>query len=258
MNLDPRLAGAGDHAAHEGRHAGAPLRAPVRRRPDARVCRRTGIPLVEDAAQAHGARYKGRTVGTFGELADFSFYPGKNLGACGEGGALVTQSRTTQARARALREHGRTERYYHDEVGYNYRMEGLQGAVLSVKLRHLPAWNASAPAHRAPLPRAAGRHAAEAAERSAQARERLPPLCRAPPGAGQAARAPAARGIGSALHYPLPLHLQKCFAALGHKAGDFPVTERAAASCLSLPIFPELTDAQVDYVAAMIGEFKEW
>src|SRR6185295_11785153 len=98
------------------------------------------LPLVEDAAQAHGAKYRGRLVSTFGHLSCFSFYPGKNLGACGEGGALVTNNDAYAARARALRDHGSTQRYYHDEIGYNYRMEGIQGAVLGVKLRHLEAW----------------------------------------------------------------------------------------------------------------------
>jgi dTDP-4-amino-4,6-dideoxygalactose transaminase len=225
------------------------------------ICRQHRLPLIEDAAQAHGARYRGRSIGTFGEMTGFSFYPGKNLGACGEGGALVCNRQEYAARARSLREHGSSVRYYHDEVGYNYRMEGIQGAVLGVKLKHLPAWNAArqriarryhellAPAAAAGLrlPReAAGcesvyhlyvvRHAA---------REKLKEHL-------------AARGVGTALHYPLPLHLQKCFAPLGHKAGDFPVAERAARECLSLPIYPELTDEQLEYVAASIREFKGW
>ena len=104
------------------------------------VCRKHKLPLVEDAAQAHGAKYKGKTIGTFGEISCFSFYPGKNLGACGEGGALVTNNAAFDKRARTLREHGSTVRYYHDEVGYNYRMEGIQGAVLGVKLKHLAKW----------------------------------------------------------------------------------------------------------------------
>ena len=222
------------------------------------LCRRRGLPLVEDAAQAHGARYRGRNVGTFGDLAIFSFYPGKNLGALGEGGALVTAGDNFAARARALRDHGSTKRYYHDEVGYNYRMEGIQGATLGVKLKHLPAWNQRrrAIAHRyhellagtpLRLPREAEgvesvyhlyvvRHPARDA-----LREHL-----------------AAHGVGTAMHYPVPVHLQKCYAAFGHRPGDFPVAERAARECLSLPVYPELTDAQVEYVAAAIREFKRW
>src|SRR5437899_4858608 len=113
---------------------------PVDLDPLLQVCGKHHLPLVEDAAQAHGAKYKGKVVGTFGELSEFSFYPGKNLGAYGEGGALVTNNGEFAARARALREHGSRERYYHDEVGFNYRMEGIQGAVLRIKLRHLEKW----------------------------------------------------------------------------------------------------------------------
>src|SRR5690242_13165149 len=104
------------------------------------ICRKHKLPLVEDAAQAHGAKHKGRVVGTFGDISCFSFYPGKNLGAFGEGGALVTNNPDHARRACALREHGSTMRYFHDEIGFNYRMEGLQGAVLGVKLKHLPEW----------------------------------------------------------------------------------------------------------------------
>src|SRR5580698_7465712 len=113
---------------------------PVDLDPLMEICRKHNLPLVEDAAQSHGAKYKGRVVGTFGVMSEFSFYPGKNLGACGEGGALVTNDAAFAARAKSLREHGSTQRYYHDEVGFNYRMEGIQGAVLGVKLPHLDAW----------------------------------------------------------------------------------------------------------------------
>lgn len=222
------------------------------------VCRRHNLPLVEDAAQAHGARYKGRPVGTFGALAGYSFYPGKNLGACGEGGALVTAREDYAKRAVALREHGASVRYYHDEIGYNYRMEGIQGAVLNVKLRHLPGWTAArrrlAHAYHellagSPLvlPREADgcessyhlyvvRH-----PKREQLREHL-----------------QAHGVGTALHYPLPLHLQKCFADLGYKAGDFPCSERAAAECLSLPMYPELSSAQQQQVATAVASFRGW
>ena len=115
------------------------------------ICRKHKLPLVEDAAQAHGAKYKGKIVGTFGEISCFSFYPGKNLGACGEGGALVTNNAAFADRARSLREHGSTVRYYHDEVGFNYRMEGIQGAVLGVKLKHLDQVDGRTPPRRASL-----------------------------------------------------------------------------------------------------------
>ena len=219
------------------------------------ICRKHNLPLVEDAAQSHGAKYKGKIVGAFGAISCFSFYPGKNLGACGEGGALVTNSAAYAARARSLREHGSTVRYYHDEVGFNYRMEGIQGAVLGVKLKHLDAWTAG-------RRRVAKRYAELLAGTPLQ----LPTEASYAESAWHlyVVRHPRrddlkkyleANGIGCALHYPLPLHLQKCYAHLGCKAGDFPVAEKAARECLSLPIFPELTDAQIQRVAEVIKEF---
>ena len=219
------------------------------------ICRKHGLPLVEDAAQAHGARYKGKVVGTFGAMAGFSFYPGKNLGAYGEGGALVTNSAAFAERARSLREHGSTRRYYHDEIGYNYRMEGFQGAVLGVKLKHLNDWTegrrrvalkyhevlADTPLQ---LPREADY--AQSAWHLYVARH---------PRRDALKQHLEANHIGCALHYPLPLHLQKAYAHLGYKAGDFPVAEKAARECLSLPIYPELSDAQVERVGDVIKSF---
>jgi dTDP-4-amino-4,6-dideoxygalactose transaminase len=219
------------------------------------ICDRAGLPLVEDAAQAHGAVYDGKTVGTIGRMGAFSFYPGKNLGAYGEGGALTLNDDGLAARARALRDHGSTRRYYHDELGYNYRMEGIQGAILRVKLKRLAAWNA-----------ARRRVARRYQELLADTPLRLPEEA----AGGQSAwhlfvvRHPRrdalkayleAAHIGCALHYPLPLHLQKCFADLGYREGDFPVAERAAKECLALPIYPELTDVQIERVAATIKAF---
>jgi dTDP-4-amino-4,6-dideoxygalactose transaminase len=223
------------------------------------ICRRHQLPLVEDAAQAHGARYRDRPIGTFGELAAYSFYPGKNLGACGEAGALVTNRTDYATRARSLREHGSSVRYHHDEVGYNYRMEGIQGAVLGVKLKHLPAWNAARRrrAHRYHELLAPAAAAGLRLPREASWAESVYHLYVVRhPARDQLREHLAARGIGTALHYPLPLHLQKCFGPLGYQAGDFPVTERAARECLSLPIYPELADEQLEYVAAAIREFK--
>jgi dTDP-4-amino-4,6-dideoxygalactose transaminase len=221
------------------------------------ISRRAKLPLVEDAAQAHGALYKGRMVGTFGAMSCFSFYPGKNLGACGEGGALVTNNAALATRARALREHGSSVRYYHDEVGFNYRMEGFQGAVLGVKLKHLARWTerrrAIAKIYTELLsdtPLQLPREAAYAqgarhlyVVRHARREELKKHL--------------EANEVGCALHYPLPLHLQKCYASLGYKAGDFPVAEKAGRECLSLPIYPELTDRQIQRVTDVIkGFFK--
>ena len=219
------------------------------------ICRKHKLPLVEDAAQAHGAKYKSKITGTFGEISCFSFYPGKNLGAYGEGGALVTNNAAFAARARALREHGSTVRYYHDEIGFNYRMEGIQGAVLGVKLKHLEKWTdaRSRVAHRyhellketpLQLPREADY--AQSAWHLYVVRH---------PRRDDLKKHLDANGVGCALHYPLPLHLQKCYANLGHKAGDFPVAEKVARECLSLPIYPELTDAQIRRVAGTIANF---
>ena len=219
------------------------------------ICRKHGLPLVEDAAQAHGAKYRGKTVGTFGDLSGFSFYPGKNLGACGEGGALVTNGAAHAARARSLREHGSSQRYYHDEIGFNYRMEGIQGAVLGIKLKHLDNWTRERRrvAHRyhelladtsLQLPREADY--AESVYHVYAVRH---------PRRDELKRHLEANQIGCALHYPLPLHLQKCYAFLGHKPGDFPVAEKAARECLSLPIYPEMTEAQVRRVADCIRAF---
>lgn len=219
------------------------------------ICRRHSLTLVEDAAQAHGASYKGRPVGTFGRMACFSFYPGKNLGACGEGGALVTDDPNLDRRARRLREHGSSVRYYHDEIGYNYRMEGLQGAVLGVKLKHLAAWTQARRgiAHRyhewlqgLPLQLPVEADYASSAYHLYVVRH---------PRRDELKRHLEAHRIGCALHYPLPLHLQQCYASLGYKAGDFPVAEKAARECLSLPIYPELTEAQQRRVVDVIRDF---
>ena len=214
------------------------------------ICKKHNLPLVEDAAQAHGAKYRGKVVGTFGVLSEFSFYPGKNLGACGEGGALVTNDAALAARARSLREHGSTQRYYHDEVGYNYRMEGIQGAVLGVKLRHLDEWSQG-------RRRVARRYHELLADtplqlpREADYAESVYHLYVVRhPRRDDLKKHLEANKVGCALHYPLPLHLQKCYASLGHRVGDFPVTEKAARECLSLPIYPELTDEQIQRVAA--------
>lgn len=218
------------------------------------IATKHGIPVIEDAAQAHGATYKGRKAGTVGCMGCFSFYPGKNLGAFGEGGALVTSDAGFAERARRLRNHAQGERYYHDELGYNYRMDSIQGAMLALKLKHLDAWNA-----------ARDRHARRYGELLAGVPVGLPEV---PADSRtvwhlyviETARRDRLREIlGAAeietgLHYPVPLHLQKACAHLGYRAGDFPVSERLAARCLSLPIFPEITDAQLQRVAETLRQ----
>jgi dTDP-4-amino-4,6-dideoxygalactose transaminase len=219
------------------------------------VARRHGLFLIEDCAQAVGARYRGTPVGLLGDCGTFSFYPTKNLGACGEGGAFVSRREELFARARALRVHGSLRRYFHEEVGFNFRMDGFQGAVLGVKLPHLEAWTRRrqeiAARYRAGIRLAEVRLPDEPAygasvyhqftlrhPRRDALREHLAQL-----------------EIGTDLIYPRCLHQQPCYASLGYPAGRLPVAERAAATCLSLPIFPELTDAQVDAVIAAINRF---
>ena len=219
------------------------------------ICRKHKLPMVEDACQAHGAKYKGRLAGTFGDMSGFSFYPTKNLGACGEGGALVTNNDKYATRARSLREHGSTVRYYHDEIGYNYRMEGFQGAVLGVKLPHLAKWT-----------KERQRVAALYTELLPKTPLRLP--LQAPyaesawhlytirhPRRDELKKHLEDNGVGCAVHYPIPLHLQKAYAHLGYKAGDFPVAEKASRECLCIPMYPELTDAQIIRVTDVIKKF---
>lgn len=209
------------------------------------IARQYGIPVVEDAAQAHGARYRGERVGGLGQMGCFSFYPSKNLGAYGEGGALVTNDDDVAARARRLRDQGQSGRYLYDEVGYNYRMDGFQGAVLTVKLKHLDDWNA-----------ARTRHAERYHQLLAESSLTLP----AAPSDSQSAwhlyvveisKRDAIRtrlaelGIQTGVHYPVPLHLQKACSRLGLSKGMFPVSEQLAERCVSLPMYPDLTDAQV-------------
>ncbi|MCO5062884.1 MAG: DegT/DnrJ/EryC1/StrS family aminotransferase [Rhizobiaceae bacterium] len=217
------------------------------------IAARHSIPVIEDACQAHGAEYKGRRAGSIGLSAGFSFYPGKNLGACGEGGIVVTNDDKQMETIRMLRDWGQSERYHHVMKGFNYRMDGIQGAILRVKLRHLENWTearrsraklydaALAGSTRVTPPAQAAdrRHvyhvyAVRSAERD-RIREEL-----------------TKANIQSGLHYPIPVHLQKAHEDLGHKAGDFPVSEKAAAEVLSLPLFPEMTDEQVRTVAEAI------
>jgi dTDP-4-amino-4,6-dideoxygalactose transaminase len=221
------------------------------------IAKRKGLPLVEDAAQAHGARWKDRPVGSWGQIGCFSFYPGKNLGACGEGGIAVTSDRALAEKMRLLRCHGEVQRYHSALIGHNWRMEGLQGAVLRKKLSRLDAWNA--------------RRRALAARYDSilcEAGVRTPAL-----GANRThvyhlyvIRHPRRdalsdylleRGIGTGKHYPLPLHRQEAYAHLNLPHGAFPQAEAAAEEVLCLPMFPELTDAQADEVAASVLNWRE-
>jgi dTDP-4-amino-4,6-dideoxygalactose transaminase len=208
--------------------------------------------VIEDAAQAHGALYKGRRVGTFGHAACFSFYPGKNLGAYGEGGAVVTNDEAVARQVRLLRDHGSERKYHHEIIGYNFRLEGIQGAVLSVKLAYLDEWNELRRNHAArynqllsdsnltlPEEMSYAHHVYHLYVVQAEEREALQAdLNRA--------------GVQTGIHYPIPIHLQPAYAFLGHSRGSFPEAEAQASKVLSLPMFPELTSEQIKVVAEAV------
>jgi dTDP-4-amino-4,6-dideoxygalactose transaminase len=223
-----------------------------------------GLLLIEDAAQAFGATWKGRPAGALGDLAAFSFYPTKNLSAFGDAGLLTTLSAEFDEHARMLRAHGMRRRYYHDEVGWNSRLDSIQAAVLEVKLRHLPGWNQQRRDHAArydQLFRAAGLVAVTTAEgvvlpitdlRAGHVFHQY--VIRAP--RRDALREYLAdRQIGSEVYYPLPLHLQTSLASLGYKRGDFPVSETASEEVLALPMYPELRDDEQQTVVDAVRSF---
>jgi dTDP-4-amino-4,6-dideoxygalactose transaminase len=218
------------------------------------VARRHGLAVIEDACQAHGAEYKGRRVGSLGDLGCFSFYPGKNLGACGEGGMVVTNDAAHARRIRMLRDWGAEEKYRHVLKGYNFRMEAIQGAVLLVKLRHLERWTEArrnAAAAYDTLLAGSGVATPEAMDYARhvwhiyaiRTRDRA---------AWQAAL--HERGIQTGIHYPTPVHLLPAFADLGYAAGRFPHAEAAAREVLSLPMFAEITESQCEAVGRAVRE----
>lgn len=221
------------------------------------IADRHGLVLIEDAAQAHGAKYQGRPVGSFGRVSCFSFYPGKNLGAFGEAGAIVTNDSSIAARVRRLRDHAQDGRHNHVEIGYNARMEGIQGAVLDAKLPHLDSWNAARRRH---------------AERLSDLLSDVPGLRlpTAPDPAGHVwhlyvvlldgvdrsslMKRMSDCGVATAIHYPTPVPFQPAYAHLGYRRGAFPVAERVAARCLSLPMYPELSNEQLQCVAQSLRD----
>ncbi len=222
------------------------------------LAKKHGLKLIEDACQAHGARSDGRRAGSIGDAAAFSFYPGKNLGAFGDGGAVTTNDATLAERIRTLRNYGSAQKYFHDELGENSRLDTIQALVLSEKLKKLEGWNI---------------------ERRAAAEQYTKQLC----GVGDI-KTPTTRkgaepvfhlyviqtkrrdelqehlkaqGIDSLIHYPVPVHLQKAYSSKGWKKGDFPQTEQLAGNILSLPVFPGITDAQIETVCESIRQFYE-
>nr|MBP7323851.1 DegT/DnrJ/EryC1/StrS family aminotransferase [Deltaproteobacteria bacterium] len=217
-----------------------------------------GLFIVEDACQAHGSEYKGWTAGSLGVAGCFSFYPGKNLGAYGEAGAVVTNDSEVAEKVKRLRDHGQSQKYLHGAIGWNSRMDGFQAAILSVKLRHLPEWNRARRKNATcysdllsdcangslilPVEADYAKHVYHLYVIRVRRRELL-------------MRALSEAGISSGIHYPVPIHLTEAYQFLGYHRGSFPVAERCADEFVSLPMFPELTRAQIEYVAENISRF---
>ncbi len=219
------------------------------------IAERYSLFVIEDACQAHGARYKRRRVGSIGHAAAFSFYPGKNLGAYGDGGALVTNDPQIADRVRMMRNYGQREKYHHLSMGWNRRLDTLQAAVLRVKLRYLDGWNALRRRWAArydqllqdcdvvrPVASPPGEHVYHLYVIQVEERDRLQAHL-------------AANGIATGIHYPIPIHLQPVYTALGHRVGSFPVTERCAPRLLSLPMFPELRTDEIERIVGCISSF---
>ncbi|HET7259075.1 MAG TPA: DegT/DnrJ/EryC1/StrS family aminotransferase [Candidatus Acidoferrum sp.] len=224
--------------------------------PIVKFARASNLSVIEDNAQSIGASYKGRRTGSLGDAACFSFYPTKNLGAYGDGGMVVTNSNEVAARLKTLRNHGQSAKYVSSEPGWNSRLDEIQAAILRVKLRHLPAWQSARQAHAAsysklllgipgvapPLVPEGYEHVFHQYTIRVERREALVKYLNE-------------RKIGSAIYYPMPLHLQPLYASLGHRMGDFPHAEHAAQEVLSLPMFPELRQGQLTRVAEAVAEF---
>lgn len=220
------------------------------------IAHRHNLVVIEDAAQAHGAEYKGRRVGSIGDMGCFSFYPGKNLGAYGEGGMAVTNNPDYANTMRMLRDWGQERRYHHVLKGYNYRMDGIQGAILRVKLRYIETWTEARRSHAArydqllsnsgiktPVAMPYNRHVYHVYVVRSHERDRLQSWLNE-------------QDIQTGIHYPIPVHLQAAYSDLGYHLGDFPVSEMASNEVLSLPMYAELPQSSVDNVAASIGAFK--
>ena len=217
------------------------------------IAKKHNLIVIEDAAQAHGAEYKGKRVGGIGDLGCFSFYPGKNLGAYGEGGLVTTNNVEYNRVLRMLRDWGAEKKYQHDLKGYNYRMEGMQGAILKVKMKYIEQWTEARRAHAAkyseliksvPTPEEMNyaRHVYHVYAVRTKQRDALQKKLHD-------------QGISTGIHYPIPIHLLKAWSELGHKVGDFPQSEAAANETLSLPMFAELTDEQIEIVSGAVNNW---
>ncbi|MHC4249561.1 MAG: DegT/DnrJ/EryC1/StrS family aminotransferase [Planctomycetota bacterium] len=223
------------------------------------VARAHGLLVIEDAAQAHGAAYRGLPAGSIGDAGAFSFYPGKNLGAYGEAGAVVTNDSLLAERVRMLRDHGQERKYSHRMVGWNARMDGIQGAVLGVKLRHLDDWNEARRANARLYAEALSGAGGVALPAEARGRRHVYHVFAARvPGRDAMLECLKARDIHCGIHYPVPVHLQEAYRGLGLGTGAFPVAERCAEEFLSLPMYPELTPEQIGFVAeALVRDLSD-
>ena len=223
--------------------------------PIRRIACEQGAFVIEDACQAHGAEYKGHKVGAFGDAACFSFYPGKNLGAFGEAGAVVTNNPALEEKIRILRDHGQACKYHHSMIGWNCRMDGIQAAVLQIKLRHLDRGNQLRRSHAAHYDRAlSGIEEVVTPVQAAYAWHVYHVYAIRVPDRNELMRLLADKGIGCGVHYPIPIHLQPAYRNLGYQRGAFPITERCASEFVSLPMYPELSLDQIEMVAENVRE----
>jgi dTDP-4-amino-4,6-dideoxygalactose transaminase len=222
--------------------------------PILKVAKNYELVVIEDAAQAHGAEYRGRRSGSIGQLGCFSFYPAKNLGACGEAGALLTNDSELAHTAKLLRDWGQSAKYNHLLKGYNYRMDAIQAAVLGVKLKHLEAWTEARRAHAAHYDSLLTGYGIQIPAHEDGYRHVYHVYAVCLSGREMARRRLNAAGVACSMHYPIPVHLQPAYVDLGYRVGDFPVAERFAAETLSLPIYPELRSEQIERVTAVLLE----
>ena len=219
------------------------------------LAREFGLDVIEDAAQAHGATFRGKACGTFGRAGCFSFYPGKNLGAYGDGGAVTTDDPKIAQHLRMLRNYGQSKKYYHDITGWNSRLDTVQAAILRIKLRHLAAWNDARRRHAVaygeqlkstplilPKEMPGNRHIYHLYVVHVHGRKRFMEYL-------------SGQGIGCGIHYPVPIHLQAAYRDLGYSSGSMPITERLAPTLVSLPMFPEMTTGQLDYTCERIRAY---
>lgn len=220
-----------------------------------KICNKHKIFLVEDSAQAHGAKYKNKIVGNFGDLSCFSFYPGKNLGCYGEGGGVLTNNKKYYEHLERLKNHGSVVKYLHEEIGYNMRLEGLQGAILSVKLKHLKEWNKK----RAEIAKMYQKGLSNPKITMQKIPKWASPVFHlfviTTKDRNDLKKYLGKNNIFPGLHYPVPCHLQKAYGFLKYQKGDLPNAEYLASHCLSLPMFPELTDKEVEYVIKIINNY---